>query len=992
MIIENPVLNSPFAEPPRHFVFDADGITDQIADSRRVSSFFIPIPPPKKRGKQLALQEPWTSERVQENQFINQVRGEVSAWRAGGYTGITPTTRELLGYWQRSDRERRLFFCQIEAAETAIYLTEVAPSAGRQWIANFLKSANARHNPGLNRIALKMATGAGKTVVMAMLIAWQSLNKLATPQDKRFADAFLLITPGITIRDRLRVLLPNDVHNFYREMDIVAPDQLTRLGQAKIEIVNFHQLQRREKPEFKGVSTTTKKILTEDLDRFKESPGEMVRRVTRALGSKKHIVVINDEAHHCYREKPPEETGAHEEKLAAEEKREAEQNKEAARIWLTGIEAINAKLGVRTVYDLSATPFFLRGSGYPEGTLFPWVVSDFSLIDAIESGIVKIPRVPVADDQMTGAMPTFRNLWLRIRNDLPKRGRSASEPTGEPILPKELEAALRSLFGNYESSYALWEQMDPVQRGTAPVFIVVCNNTTVSKLVCDWIAGWEKQQPDGTKVVVPGKLAVFSNEEHGGWTSRPNTLLIDSAQIDSGEGMSDEFKKIAAAEIEEFKSEYRARFPGRSTDDITNEELLREVMNTVGKKDRLGEHIKCVVSVSMLTEGWDANTVTHILGVRAFGTQLLCEQVVGRGLRRTSYEPDEHDMFEAEYAEVYGVPFSFIPTAGTSPVPTPPKAVHRIRAMENRVALEITFPRVVGYRYLLPTEKLTPAFGDESHLVLSNQEVPTETEVAAVVGEVQILNLDDLKAVRLQTVAFEIAKAALDGYFRDEDLNDRPWLFPQLAAITREWLGEYLTCKGNAFPQMLLMTQLTHQAAAKIYEAIVVGSQGEKRLMPIMRPYDPIGTTALVGFDSTKPIYETDSDRCHLNYVVQDSDWESNLAHTMEQMPEVLAYVKNQGLGFQIPYVFQGKQANYIPDFIIRYDDGGDEPLNLILEVSGENKKDKQAKVSTAQNQWVPAINNAGAYGRWAFIEIKDPWDAKNLIRATFPSMSKAAP
>ncbi|MEX0650985.1 MAG: restriction endonuclease subunit R, partial [Actinomycetota bacterium] len=426
-------------------------------------------------------------------------------------------------------------------------------------------------------------------------------------------------------------------------------------------------------------------------------------------------------------------------------------------------------------------------------------------------------------------------------------------------------------------------------------------------------------------------------------------------------------------------------------DDVAYEELLREVMNTVGKKVRLGENIKCVVSVSMLTEGWDANTVTHILGVRAFGTQLLCEQVVGRGLRRTSYEPDEHGMFEPEYAEVYGVPFSFIPTAGTSPTPTPPKPVHRIRAMEDRAALEISFPRVVGYRYLLPTEKLTPTFSDDSHLVLSNQEVPTKTEVAAVVGEAHVLNLDDLKAVRLQTVAFEIAKATLDGFLTDDEGNERPWLFPQLVGITRDWLDRYLICKGNAFPQMLLMAQLKYQAVEKVYSAIVVGSHGEKRLVPIMRPYDPIGTTALVGFDSTKPIYETDPDTCHLNYVVQDSDWESNLAHTLEQMPEVIAYVKNQGLGFQIPYVFQGKQANYIPDFIIRYDDGRDEPLNLILEVSGENKKDKQAKVATAQNQWVPAINNAGVYGRWAFIEIKDPWDAKNLIRVTFPSMTKAS-
>jgi type III restriction enzyme len=834
-----------------------------------------------------------------------------------------------------------------------------------------------------------MATGSGKTVVMAMLISWQALNKFANPQDKRFTDAFLIITPGITIRDRLRVLLPNDLQNFYAELDVLPPDQRIRLGQTKIEVINFHQLQQRERHEFKGISTTTKRILSQDADRFKETPAQMVRRVTRSLGNKKNIIVINDEAHHCYRGKPAEE-GDRVEKLGTDEKKEAKRNEEAARIWLTGIEAISAKLGVRTVYDLSATPFFLSGSGYPEGTLFPWVVSDFSLIDAIESGIVKIPRVPVADDQMTGAMPTYRDLWLRIRDGLPKRGRDTSAAASEPILPKELEGALLSLYGNYEKSYRAWEALEPFQRGTPPVFIVVCNNTTVSKLVYDWVAGWEKPLHDGTKVVVPGRLGVFSNEENQAWSPRPSTLLIDSVQIDSGEGMSEEFKKVAAAEIEEFKTEYRARFPGRSAEDLTDEDLLREVMNTVGKPGRLGEHIKCVISVSMLTEGWDANTVTHVLGVRAFGTQLLCEQVVGRGLRRVSYEANEEGMFEPEYAEVYGVPFSFIPTAGTQATPQPPKPVHRVKAMEDRAHLEITFPRVVGYRYLLPAEKLTAAFGEGSTMYLSTQDVPTETEVVAVVGEAEVHTLDELKKARPLTVAFTIAKAALDGFFRDEELNERPWLFPQLVRIAQEWMGEHLICKGNSFPQLLLLTQYTHQAAAKIYEGVVVGTQGEKRLVPIMRSYDPVGSTAFVGFDTTKGIYETDPDKTHLNYVVQDSDWESNLAHTLEQMPEVLAYVKNQGLGFQIPYTFEGKQANYVPDFIIRYDDGEPEPLNLILEVSGEAKKQKQQKVQTASNLWVPAINNAGAYGRWAFIEITDPWDAKNLIRAKFPSTAKA--
>ena len=567
--IENPVLNSPFEEPKKHFRFDEDGITDQVVEGRRISTYFVPIAPPKKKGPQTALPTDWTSERVRENEFINQVRGDVTAWREAGCPGITPVTRELLEYWTNPDRERRLFFCQIEALETAIYLTEVAPNTGRAWIERQIKLANDEANPGLYRVAIKMATGSGKTVVMAMLIAWQSLNKLANPQDKRYSDTFLVVTPGITIRERLQVLLPNGPGNYYRQMDLVPPELYERLQGATVTITNFHALLRREREEFRGVAATTKKILAgeDDADRFKETPDQMVRRVCRDIGSKRGIVVLNDEAHHCYREKSDTPVT----RLSVDERTEARQNADAARVWISGLEAVAKKVGIRTIYDLSATPFFLRGSGYSEGTLFPWVVSDFSLIDAIESGIVKIPRVPVSDDQMSGDLPTYRNLWLRIREHLPKKGRGKTAPTGATPLPKELEAALHSLYGNYEKAYKKWEAA-AIPDSTPPVFIVVCSNTTVSKLVFDWIAGWEKELPDGTKAIQAGNLGIFSNEDHGQWRPRPNTLLIDSAQLESGEAMSPEFKKLVAAEIEEFNDD---RLPCRLVQHLANQRQNR---------------------------------------------------------------------------------------------------------------------------------------------------------------------------------------------------------------------------------------------------------------------------------------------------------------------------------------------------------------------------------------------------------------------------------
>jgi len=996
VVIENPILNSPFEEPTRHHRFTDDGITNDVVEGRRISQYFVPVAQPRKRGRQLTFDSQMTQDRLEENKFINGIRARVAPWRKGGHLGATKTTERLLKYWTNPDRDKKLFFCQIEAAETAIYLTEAAPKFGDAWIADTLRAANDSSNPELYRIAFKMATGSGKTVVMAMMIAWQALNKLANPQDARFSDTFLIVTPGITIRDRLRVLLPNDPNNYYRQHDLLPADLMEELHKAKILITNFHTFLPREKV---AAGSLTKKMLGRGNDTaFKETPDEMVRRVCRELGAKKNIVVISDEAHHCYRHKPVEEE---EVILTGDDRQEAEKREEAARVWISGLEAVKAKIGVKAIYDLSATPFFLRGSGYKEGTLFPWVVSDFSLIDAIECGIVKVPRVPVADDSVTGDQPTYRDIWLRIREHLPRKGRRTAPEIGEPHLPVVLEGALKSLYGNYEKDYRQWEENTEARdRGlTPPVFIVICNNTNVSKLVFDHIAGWEKDLDDDSTIVVPGALPIFSNEENGGWTARPNTILIDSEQLESGEAMSLEFKKIALREIEEFKAELRLRFPGRDVETISDEDLLREVMNTVGKPGKLGEHVKCVVSVSMLTEGWDANTVTHILGVRAFGTQLLCEQVVGRGLRRMSYMPNPNGLFEPEYAEVYGVPFSFIPCAGTAG-PVKPRLLTRVRALEERIACEITFPRVAGYRYDLPGEILTANFTADSRLALSTAEIPTVTENAPIVGESSIHTLDDLKRRRPQEVAFLLAKLTLEKYFREDcqKITDRPhdhkfdskvqvWLFPQVLQITRRWLDECVTCKDNTFPQMLLLLELAHDAVDRIYGAIVASQEGVKTLKPILAPYNTLGSTRYVDFETARPTYETHPDFCHVSHVVADTEsWEQKLAQALEELGAekmLISYVKNHNVGFSIPYTLNNEEHLYYPDFIARLDDGHgrDDLLNVIIEVTGERDKDKAAKAATARNLWVPAVNNHGGFGRWAFLEISDPWDGKALIR-----------
>ena len=981
VVIENPIINSPFDEPTRHFRFTEEGITDEIVDGRRTSSHFVPIARPKKKGsKQLQFETEWTQDRIEENKLVNDIRRRVAMWRQGGYVGVTPTTARLIAWWTDPDREKKLFFCQNEALETAIYITEVAKKYGDAWIENAIRAGNDSSNPGLPRTAFKMATGSGKTVVMAMLIAWHTLNKRANPQDARFSDTFLIVTPGITIRDRLRVLLPNDPDNYYRQRDIVPAQLHDQLTQAKIIITNYHAFQLRERV---AAGKITKSILADGQSSpFTETPGQMVRRVCRELRTKKNIIVLNDEAHHCYRRRPD----GKDEKLTGDDRVEARQRNEEARVWISGLEAVKAKIGVKAIYDLSATPFFLRGSGWPEATLFPWVVSDFSLIDAIEAGVVKVPRVPVADDSMTGEQPTYRDLWLRIREHLPRKGRKTEKVGGEPKPPKELQGALLSLYGNYEKYYRRWEQNTEARaRGiTPPVFIVVCNNTNVSKLVFDYIAGWEKQIGEET-IVQAGQLPIFRNDDgNGGWLHRPNSVLVDSQQLESGESMSSDFKRIAAREIEEFKAEYRARFPGRDAENLTDEDLLREVMNTVGKAGKLGEHVKCVVSVSMLTEGWDANTVTHVLGVRAFGTQLLCEQVVGRGLRRMSYAVNAKGRFNPEYAEVYGVPFSFIPCSGATTDPPPGPIPTRVRALESRIDCEITFPRLLGYRYDLAGERLTAKFTDQSGLALSTADIPTRTENAPIVGESSIHTLGDLRRRRPNEVAFLLAKLTLGKYFRDDDGNDKPWLFPQLLGIAKRWLDECVTLKDNTFPQLLLLIEFAHDAADRIYKAIVASTDGAAALKPIPHPYDTVGSTRYVDFDTTRPVFATRADKCHVSHVVADTDsWEQKMAEALENMPEVIRYVKNHNLGFTIPYTLNGEEKNYIPDFIACIDDGRgpDDLLNLIVEVTGELKKDKAAKVATARTLWVPAVNNHGGFGRWAFIEVVDPWDAQNLIR-----------
>ena len=969
----NPVLNSPYECPKKHWELGDNGLpTGKIIAKRRRSDYLVPIPVARRENAAQPMLV--SSNEHEENRSVENIRAQVDKWRnlPENKWGVSSTTARLLTYWRENYPQPRLFYCQIEAMETLIWLNEVAPKTTEgKAILQEIKEANQEANPQLFRIAAKMATGAGKTTVMAMLIAYHAINKARKPTSKLYAEHFLIVTPGITIKDRLRVLLPQDPNNYYEKKGIVPPDMRDAIKKASVIITNYHAFAHRET---RKISTQARAVLQGNNPTpiaTKETDGQMLVRICPELLRAKNVVVINDEAHHCYRHK---EDGKHKKSpLSEDEKEDAKKDNEAARLWINGIEALGRKIKLQAVIDLSATPFFLRGSGYREGRLFPWVMSDFSLMDAIEAGIVKVPRVPV-QDATKEKLPTYRDLYAHISSELPRKNRRDQKGMDPQDLPLELLGAMQALYGNYETLSGKWQE---ARIKIPPVMIIICNNTSTSKLVYDYVSGYLVN--DEWK---HGKFALFSNiDKNGKPLARPQTLLVDSYQLESGEGLSDEFKKVAAHEIETFKKDMRTRYPERASAAITDEDLLREVMNTVGKENMLGGQIRCVVSVSMLTEGWDANNVTHILGIRAFGTQLLCEQVVGRGLRRMNYEMDEEnnpDHFPPEYAEVFGVPFRFM--QGSDEPPKPPKKKTRIRHLEKRASLEITFPRIRGYTIKPSEDRLTANFSDNSHLKITPEDAPPKTINEGIIGSGVMMTLDALKKHRINEVIYNVAAHTAQKFAAKEG-GVTPARFRDLLPITRQWINDYVHPLGGTCKQYLLWARLADQAAAIIYRACVPQTDDKELLLPIADPFTPEGSTWHVDFQtSRKRLHQTK--KSHINIAVCDSDWEQHFCEILEDDEDVFCYARNDGMAFEVPYEHGKQMRQYRPDFIARVNDGNgvDDLLNLVVEIKGFRRESAKAKADTMDHWWVPAVNNDGRWGRWAFVEIINMQDARTKL------------
>ena len=902
--VDKPILCSPYEEPNAHWVYDPETGRPSQTKVRRVAGYWMEAY--GTAGEQLAFnfsrEEGWSTLPI-----VEKLRKDVKRWRETGYRNATNVTRQLLRYWQREGRQRPLFFCQLEAVETIIYIAEIRRAKLRLSFKPEFEDEDLEQlrDSELIRYGCKMATGSGKTVVMAMLITWAFCNRGKVRADTRFPSAVLAVCPNLTIKDRLQVLCPDSDDNYYDKFDLVPPTLKAFLRRGKLKITNWHQLELASAHTENGTSYKV-------VDKGEETVEAYTERVLGELSGRGEIMVLNDEGHHAYR---PLESNTR----RNQEEREEQQT---ATVWIQGLDRIQQACGIRFAVDLSATPFYLQGSGHPEGKPFEWLVSDFGLGDAIESGITKIPRIPISDS--TGRPePKYFQLWDHIMDEL-----------GSNPRPEDIYVAASDALITLASQWKM--QFDANGSGIPNCMIVVCPETKVAEVFHRGISG--ETVTDGE--VVYGRGDLFPELENSEGDEK--TFRIDSKRL---------------------------------TEESRDAENLRKIVSTIGKEGQPGAQIRCVVSVSMLNEGWDANNVTQIIGLRAFKSQLLCEQVVGRGLRRMSYDIDpETGLLPAEYVDIYGIPFTLIPFKGRNRSNTDPdKQTYRVRALPKLRAHEIQFPNVEGYTFELRHDAITANIDemDELKLELGPDEVfaggITLSEGRHVyIGESQVHDRQAFyESNHFQTIKFDIArqilaKLPIDQWERKPVLSRRQ-LFPQIYRLIDAYMLQKFK-SGYVDPRELGNVKYKNQIVSLFLDAIQPNSKaGEAPLLPIINPNKPLGSSKDVDFSTTKDCYPTQ--KSHVNFVAVDSTWEASAAFRLERSTRVKSYVRNDGLWFTIPYHFAGASRDYVPDFIVDMTNG----TRLIVEIKGRETMQDQAKYQAAR-RWVQAVNHSQKFGTWDFL------------------------
>jgi type III restriction enzyme len=1025
--VDSPIINSPFEEPREHWVVTREH-PPRRAPGRRKSCYYFRVPERAARGprgggarSQRALFGVADVGELEELPLVNSLRERVGAWRAGTltgtpYDGASAVTRELLELWRGGPdrRAQRLFFAQIEAAETIVFLTEAAPvyrkdlpEIPRDEPGPQSKASGAR---AFARFACKMATGTGKTTVMGMLAAWSILNRVAAPSDDRFSDTILVVCPNVTIRERLKELDPAlGDQSLYRTRQLVPPHRMEELRRGEVMICNWHQLAKREANEVNGqkarvVKTGEAVEVIRNRGRrderreviYLESDRAWLTRIRREHGTGKgrspQWLVFNDEAHHAYRRGEVSD----EEVSLEDETRLAEMAAREATVWIEGLDRINRlvggrKKGILRCLDVSATPFYIQGSGNEVGRPFPWVVSDFGLLDAIESGLVKIPQLPARD--MSGAEEaSYFNIWRWVEEKAEQDG------LGRQLTPEKVMryagAPIRILAEEWEQRAEHWKRLASA-RGESnpvpPVFIIVCRDTALARVIYEWLAEGRHQGDYG--------------EAPAQFRNRPGaeiTVRIDSKaweDIEAGTGSDEERRLRFILDTVGKKHWLGGKVPAEWADLVRKHNARVDAEEYDGPLGRLdetvppGRDVRCIISVAMLSEGWDANTVTHIVGLRPFGSQLLCEQVVGRALRRRSYALQDDGLFAEETAKVFGVPFELIPfkVSKTREDPTPEVEPTHIYTVPEKAHYEIVFPIVTGY-HNPGIDGVVLDLNAMSSVTVDPTEIPDQVTLNSLTapdgrltrfgpGERPTLGIAQWRAgFRDQQVAFRLAKEAIHEW-RGEHGTAVPLhtLFPSALAAARHFINPgsgRLILHGNTKPcDLLLVGRYIGAAKAAVCAALrPTGAAGRHELPIIPQGQAGLGSTRFVDFHTIKNTYP--ADHCHLNLMVADTKrWEQSAGYALDTHPAVLRWVKNDHLSLTMPYRKESIPAQYFPDFIavLRND------VHLVLETKGRYTDDADLKARAAE-RWVAAVNRDGRFGRWSYRMAGHPGDVLKML------------
>ncbi len=930
MAIDKLIINSPYKEPQKHWFYDRENRDFFIKDGRRPAGYVMATPNSK------AFDDPGIFVEID---IVNKIRPRVKAWREAGYPGVTGITKRLIEHWQDPEerKDRRFFFCQLEAIETLIWLTE-APAADKVGI-------DIKGDGGpFERWCNKMATGTGKTIIMSMIIAWNFLNKVTNPTDSRFSKYALCIAPGLTVKSRLQVLQPTHEENYYEEFNIVPAALMDKLRQGKVIIHNWHALAWDSQDK---LDAKVKKgyLLSVDKRQRMEISGEAyVRNVLGEMSNARNIIVINDEAHHAWRMNP-EAVGKY--KRTGSDRDSAEE----ATIWVGGLDKIHDQRGVLKCYDLSATPFTPSGKKAAEDALFTWIVSDFGLNDAIESGLVKTPRVVVRDDsQRTKELKS--RLYHIYADDEVKDDINRKADETEP-LPDLLINAYYLLGKDWQVTKSEWES---VGHKVPPVMITVANRTETSARI--------KYAFDHNQILIPELCAP------------EKTLQIDSKVLEKAESETEVVELNIKSDDDETP---------RLTK-VQQAELLRLTVDTVGKEGEPGEQIQNVISVGMLSEGWDAKTVTHIMGLRAFSSQLLCEQVVGRGLRRVSYDVGEDGLFEPEYVNIFGVPFTFLPhEGGEGTPPPPPKPKTKIEPRKEKSKHEITFPNIVRIDHVYRSQ-LKLDWDKVNALEIDPYESITEAELAAIIsGKANpklksAIGLEQIaEDTRVQSIVFRIASTIYNSEKRPDWKGSKEIFLAQVVRIVEQFIdSDKIQIKSDLFLQddskrKILIILNMNKIVQHIWSAI--RSENTEKLTPIFDKEKPIRSTEDVRTWYTSKPCEW-AVKSHISHCVYDSGWEASEAYFFDKSDLVESFVKNDHLGFTILYNHKGVIRKFYPDFILRLVNGD----YMVLETKGVDSQQNQTKREYL-NEWINAVNNHGGFGKWHWDVSFHPSDIEGLVK-----------